>query len=134
MKAVLDTNVVISGLFFGGAPRRLLDLVAEGGLELVLCASILDEYHRTYERLATGHPALQTRNPVTDLLACATLVPDPGQEASITRDPDDDKFLLCARAAGAVVVSGDADLLVASGWEGVEVLTPRAFLDRLGAV
>jgi len=46
-------------------------------------------------------------------------------------DPDDDKFMRCARAAGAVVVSGDRDLLEASGWSAVEVLTPRGFPERL---
>jgi putative PIN family toxin of toxin-antitoxin system len=131
VRAVLDTNVVVSGLFFGGVPRAILDLVAEGAFELVFSPAILDEYQRTYARLATRHPELQARPPVLDLLAYGTFVPDRDEEATITRDPDDDKFLLCARDARAVVVSGDRDLLDASGWAGVQVLTPRAFLDHL---
>ncbi len=133
MRVVVDTNVVISGLFFGGVPRHVLDLVAEGAFELVLSPKILEEYHRTYDRLATGHPDLQTRHPLTALLAYAALIPDPSKEGAITRDAEDDKFLLCARATGAVVVSGDRDLLEASGWADVQVLTPRTFLDQLCA-
>lgn len=133
MRVVLDTNVVASGLFFGGVPRAVLDRVADGAVELVLSPAILDEYQRTYARLATGHPELQARHPLLDLLAYGTLVPDPAAEAAVTRDPDDDKFLRCARDVGAVVVSGDRHLLDASGWAGVQVLTPRAFMDHLAA-
>jgi predicted nucleic acid-binding protein len=49
----------------------------------------------------------------------------------VCSDPDDDKFLACAVAAGApVVVSGDAALLKVSGWNGIDVLKPRTFVDR----
>ena len=131
MRAVLDTNVVVSGLFFGGVPRAILDLVADGAFEFVLSPAILDEYDRTYDRLAAGHPELHRRHPLLELLAYGTLVPDPAAQPTITRDAEDDKFMLCARDAGAVVVSGDGHLLEVSGWEGVRVLTPRAFLNHL---
>ena len=46
-------------------------------------------------------------------------------------DPDDDKFLACALAAGiSVIVSGDKRLRAVSGWNGIEILTPRQFIDR----
>jgi uncharacterized protein len=131
VRAVLDTNVVVSGLFFGGVPRTILDLLARGAFELALSPAILEEYQRVYERLASQHPDLQSFQPVLEVLAYGNLLPDPDVEISITRDPDDDKFLVCARSAEAVVVSGDRDLLDASGWAGVEVLTPRAFLTLL---
>ncbi len=130
MRAVLDTNVVASGLFFGGVPRAILDLIADGAFELVLCPAIFDEYQRTYDRLATGNPELEGRQPLIDLLAYGIVLPDPELQPTITQDPDDDKFLLCARDARAVVVSGDRHLLDASGWSGVQVLTPRLFLDQ----
>ena len=44
---------------------------------------------------------------------------------------DDDKFLACALASGAgTIVSGDKHLLSVSGYRGIEVLRPRAFVDR----
>jgi len=134
VRAVLDTNVVISGLFFGGVPRAILDLLVDGAFELILTPGILDEYLRTYERMATQHPELQTWQPLFGLLAYGTLLPDPEWRSAITQDPDDDQFLLCARDAGAVVVSGDRHLREASGWEGVRVLAPRAFLDLLSSM
>jgi predicted nucleic acid-binding protein len=49
----------------------------------------------------------------------------------VSRDPDDDKFLACALAASApVVVSGDRDLQTLGSWQGVRVLSPRAFADE----
>ena len=133
MKAVLDTNVVASGLFFGGVPRRILDPLSQGAFELILSPAILEEYQQVYARLASRHPELQSRQPVLELLAYGTLLPDAEVEDTVTRDPDDDKFLLCARSAEAIVVSGDRDLLDASGWACVQVITPRGFLDRLTA-
>jgi predicted nucleic acid-binding protein len=52
VKAILDTNVVISGIFFGGVPRAVLEAWAEGRFELCLSPSIFDEYVRTCDRLA----------------------------------------------------------------------------------
>jgi predicted nucleic acid-binding protein len=49
----------------------------------------------------------------------------------VSDDPDDDKFLACARSAGVpIVVSGDKHLLEVSGWESIDVLKPRQFVDR----
>jgi predicted nucleic acid-binding protein len=60
-------------------------------------------------------------------------VPDIDSSLSITSDPDDDKFMLCAHDQGAVIVSGDQHLLDATGWEGVRVMTPHGFLEFLGS-
>lgn len=131
MKAVLDTNVVVSGIFFGGVPRRVLDAWGEARFELVLSPSIFDEYLRTCDRLSASRPGLEYRELLATLAGHSTLVPDATTEESITEDPDDDKFMLCGVHTGAVVVSGDTHLIAASGWEGVQVLRPRAFLDLL---
>jgi len=49
----------------------------------------------------------------------------------VSEDPDDDVFLACAAAAGAqIVISGDKHLRRVSGWNGIQVLTPRQFFDR----
>ncbi|HEY5732073.1 MAG TPA: hypothetical protein VIS72_18660 [Anaerolineales bacterium] len=49
----------------------------------------------------------------------------------ICEDPDDDKFFACALAGGSkIIISGDKYLLKVSGYEGIEVLKPRDFMDR----
>jgi uncharacterized protein len=46
-------------------------------------------------------------------------------------DPDDDKFLACALAgAASIVISGDSELRAVSGWRGIVVLSPRAFVQQ----
>lgn len=133
MRVLLDTNVLVSGIFFGGRPRDILNAWAEDRFELVLSPEIYDEYLRVCERLGEKRPSLTYQAILARLVGSATLLPDPEGEAPITSDPDDDKFMRCALHAEAVVVSGDSDLLQASGWEGVEVLTPTAFLASLSA-
>lgn len=131
MKAILDTNVLVSGVFFGGMPRAVVDAWAEGRFELVLSPSIIDEYTRTCDRLAASYPGLEYESILAMVIGHGTLVPDINSPEPITADPDDDKFLLCARGTEAIVVSGDHHLLTASGWEGVTVMKPRAFLAHL---
>lgn len=68
---------------------------------------------------------------VEALRAGATLAQDPSGTEPITRDPKDDYLVRLARASGAdVLVSGDSDLLEAEV-DDVDILTPRAFIDRL---
>ena len=131
MKAVLDTNVLVSGVFFGGVPGQLLEEWADGRFELLLTPLIFEEYQQVMVRIGAKRPGLQFRATLNALLGNATLIPDAEPGDPITVDPDDDKFMRAAKAADAIVVSGDTDLTDQDGWEGVEVLTPRQFLDRL---
>jgi putative PIN family toxin of toxin-antitoxin system len=133
VKAILDTNVVISGIFFGGVPQAVLEAWAEGRFELCLSPSIFDEYVRTCDRLAETYPGLEYLEALATLIGNGTLIADSDETARITADPDDDKFMACAKSCAAIVVSGDQHMLDASGWEGVEVLKPKDFLARLSA-
>ena len=58
MRVVLDTNIVISGAFFGGRPRALLEAWNDGRFELLISPSIADEYVRTLNRIGGSHPGI----------------------------------------------------------------------------
>ncbi|MFC1575399.1 putative toxin-antitoxin system toxin component, PIN family [Gemmatimonadota bacterium] len=131
MKVILDTNVLISGIFFGGQPRAVLDAWAEGWFELLVSPSIFDEYVRTCDRLAASHQGLEYHSVLATIIGRGHLVPDILPSGSVTNDPDDDKFMLCARANAAMIVSGDKHLLDVSGWQGVRVMRPHDFLAYL---
>lgn len=131
MKVVLDTNVLISGIFFGGLPRRVLDAWATQRFELLVSPSIFDEYVRTCDRLSASQEGLEYQSVLASIIGHGTLVPDCLSSGPITDDPDDDKFMLCALGHGAIIVSGDQHLLDASGWEGVRVMKPHDFLAHL---
>jgi putative PIN family toxin of toxin-antitoxin system len=130
MRVVLDTNVFVSGVFFGGLPGRTLESWRDGKLEIVVSPQIIEEYVRVGEGLAARFPGVDL-DPALDLVAAsATLVPAPSLSEPASRDPDDDKFLACAVAARAeVVVSGDRDLLVVSPYGRISVLRPRDFVN-----
>jgi len=133
VKVVLDTNVLLSAIFFGGIPGRLLAAWQSGEVTLVLSPDIFDEYRRVGQELSERYPELGgTLEPVLALLVMnATIVDVPPLDSGVSHDPDDDKFLACARASCAdVVVSGDKHLLQVSGWQGIKVLTPRQFYER----
>lgn len=133
MKVVLDTNVVVSGVFFGGVPGRILSAWSAGQFVLVLSPAILEEYRRVGHELGVRYPDVNAAfEPVLTLITMNAMIVDaPVLTESVSQDPDDDMFLAAALAAQApCVVSGDRDLLQVSGWRGFEVLTPRQFLDR----
>lgn len=133
MKVVLDTNVLMSGIFFGGLPGRLLEIWTTGGIQLVLSPVIFAEYRRVGSELAARYPQrAEALTPVLALIAMnATLIDAPPLVERVSTDPDDDSFLAVALAAKVpVVVSGDRGLLAVSGWRDIAVLTPRQFADQ----
>lgn len=133
MRVVLDTNVVISGVFFGGVPGRILSAWSAGQFVLALSPAILEEYRRVAHELGRRYPGVSTTfEPVLTLIAMNAIIVDaPPLTIPVSDDPDDDMFLAAAVAAQtAVVVSGDQDLRRVSGWRGIEVLTPRQFADQ----
>ena len=137
MRVVLDTNVVVSGLIFGGTPGRILASWAEGGFALVVSPEVLDEYRRVGRELAAGRAAMeQALDSLLALVAVHAIVVNARPlSPGVCEDPEDDKFLAAARAgAASCVVSGDKHLLRVSVWESIDILKPRQFADRyLGA-
>jgi len=130
VRIILDTNVVISGIFFAGTPYQILKAWREGKLKLVISEEILAEYRRVDETLALQFPPIDLW-PILDMLRANSEVisvkclPEP-----VCDDPADDKFLACALAGECkLIVSGDKHLLKASGFRGIKVLTPREFVN-----
>jgi len=131
VNVVLDTNVLVSGVFFGGVPGRILEAWKNNALTLIVSPPILEEYRRVGALLAAEYEGVDLE-PVLTLVAIHALVVEPATlPVRVCDDRDDEKFIACAAAGGArVVVSGDKGLRKASGWHGIEVLTPRTFVDR----
>jgi len=132
VKVVLDTNVFVSGVFFGGLPGRVLAAWQDGKAEVVLSHEIIEEYVRVGRELSDRYPHVDLEPALHLLAVSTTLVDSSDLPEPVSRDPDDDKFLACALAAGAdCVVSGDRDLLEVSSYQGVVVMSPRGFVERV---
>lgn len=135
IRAVLDTNVVISALLFSGPPSQLVSAWQSSRLRPVVSASILDEYIRVLAYPKFELTPAEIRSVIEEELlpfiesvkVLDTPVPD-------VRDPDNAKFITCALTAGVRwIVSGDDDLLSLHHIQSVEVISVTAFLQLLKA-
>ena len=130
MRVVLDTNVFVSGVFFSGPPARILEAWRDGRVVLVVSAEILIEYRRVGQKLAEKERLLDLELWLALLVAEAEVVRAPALSESVCRDADDDKFIACAIAGECkIIVSGDSLLRQVSGYRGIQVVTPRSFVD-----
>lgn len=130
MRVILDTNVFVSGIFFTGPPHQILKAWRNGELTLVISAEILEEYQRVSAALTEQFPAIDLKPVVEFIMVHAEMVAAPPLLEPVCTDPDDDKFLACAVTGNArLIVSGDKHLLQVSGYQGVQVLKPRQFVD-----
>src|SRR5579863_4440026 len=111
MRIVVDTNVIVSALIFGGLPRRVLDLAAQGVCQLYFSAPIQNEVERVLEE-KFGWSRDQIRARVGTVFSWGTSVHPLMSLAVIKDDPDDNRILECAVEAEAqAIISGDRDLV-----------------------
>ena len=112
MKVVLDTNVLISGIFFSGPPSEILKSWRKGYIQLTLSPEIVDEYVRVVRILADDFPDIEISSILTLILTNSELVQVSPFPVQVCEDQDDDKFLACALAGKcSVIISGDKHLL-----------------------
>lgn len=138
LKAVLDTNVLVSGLISDqGPPRQLVDAWLDGRYILVTSLYQVEElnhvlsYPRIARRLVLEEADLEMI--LAALLSQAQVVAGELQLPGVTRDPKDDPLVACAVEGGAdYLVSGDQDLLVLGKYENTRVVTAREFVELLG--
>ncbi len=133
MRVVLDTNVIISALMFGGTPQKVLDLIRVFELELILSPFILEEVDEVLKKKFQW-PASQ-RYRVQELLRQqATIVTPTTIPKKIKACKADNQILACAEATDAdVLVTGDKKhLLPLKKWKGTRITDPSEFLELLG--
>ena len=132
MRAVLDTNVVMSAIFFGGVPLDVLTAWHNGEFELIVSDAVMSEYREIAERMKARFPMIAPERWLSYIESLATMVSAAPLVGQVCEDADDDVFLACAVAADAkIVCSGDKHLLACNGWNDIEVLTPRMFYNLL---
>ena len=131
LKVVLDTNVLVSALLFGGELTKIAGFWRKGMISPLLTRETFQEFRRVLE-----YPKFAlTRNEIAlfleeEILPFFTVVEVKEMTKRVCRDPDDDKFIACA-LAGKVdyLISGDADLLTLKSYETIKITTPSQFLE-----
>lgn len=130
MRIVVDTNVLISGVFFGGFPRKILTSIVNQ--KVIACATteIINEYEEIVQEMIDRKQGHIDKSILTPLIKAMEVI-DPITHIEICRDPDDNKFLECAKDSHAIyIVSGDKDLLIIKEYENIQIVTAKDFCEK----
>ncbi len=134
LKVVLDTNVLVSALHFGGKPRTIM-VYAHGRttyrFDLFLSPFILNELSRILsEKFFWSVPRLERATQI--LVKWGDVVSTRKSISVIAAHNDDNRILECAvKAQANLIVSGDKHLLNLKEYEGIKIMTPAQFLKIL---
>ena len=130
MRIVVDTNVVISGMFFGGNPRKIIESIVDGDIAAFATTEIIDEYMEIIESMIERKQGSFNQRVFSPLFSALNII-NSETKIEISRDPDDDKFIECAVDAKALyIVSGDKDLLDISEYKDIQIITAKEFCDK----
>lgn len=131
MKVVIDTNVLISGVFFSGPPFQILKAWRDNQISIVISPEILYEYESVLKIIGKKFPNIDVNSFLNLLKMNTVLISVPKRRSAISADKDDDKFIYCAIAGKVkIIISGDKHLKDVSGYKGIIVESPRAFCDK----
>jgi len=129
IRAVLDTNVIVSALVFGGTPRTILERAEVRGYGWFYSEPIQAEVRVVLDRKFGWRPEM-LRDVLTRLWSIGELVRPTISVQAVVEDPDDDRVLECALASRAdFIVSGDHHLLAVGNYEGTAIVSPRRFIE-----
>lgn len=134
LKVVIDTNVAVSGLLWGGVPNEILKLARDGFIEVCTTKTIIEEFIKVL-----GYPKFQKR--LTDLNLSIEEVVDYYEdivslykENAITdivkEDDSDNRFIEAAIDSNSnIIISGDDHLLDIKEYKSIMILRPKEFLE-----
>jgi len=127
VKVLLDTNVLISALGFGGKPRQILTLVLEKKVKAVTSSILLAEFHevinKKFPKLAPQLLLIETK------IKKIFLIVHPKVSLDVVRDKDDNRVLEAAiQGKCHYIITGDIDLLTLKMYQGIKIVTPEVFL------
>lgn len=133
MRVVADTNTVLSGLFWHGPPRMVLDAARLGAIRLYTSPLLLEEIEDVLSRKKFSarlvRAGLNSKDILAGYAALATVATSPRHRQVVLDDPDDDEVIACAvNARASVIVSGDAHLLRIGFFEGISILSAAEFV------
>jgi len=135
IRMVVDTNVIISGLLFGGIPGKIIEATKQNDTQLLISSDIVNEFIKVL-----SYPKFELAEDDINYLLYQVLLPHSEivsevtqEEVIVHQDPSDDKFLLCSLNGEAdYLISGDAHLTSLGKYQGTVIVTSSAFIEKLG--
>ena len=130
LRVVVDTNVYISAIFWGGKPRHVIDLGRDGKIQIFTSEDIEQEI---LDKLMTkfGLNSEEAGRVMADFSTFTKPIRISSRINVVKDDPDDDKFIECAMECDAeFIISGDMHLLNMKKYEGIDIINAATFLKR----
>ncbi len=133
VRAVFDNNVLVRAALLAGVPRKAFDKLLEVGSALVsvpILIELADVLNRPkFDAYVTRDERMRF---MVSFLKVAEMI-EINEQFTVCRDPKDNKLLdLAVSGNASFLVTGDKDLLVLNPFRGIEIVTPRKFLEKLG--
>jgi uncharacterized protein len=131
VRVVLDTNTLVSGVFWGRIPYKILENWISDRFELIISEEILKEYERVLLRISKGK-----RDQIISrwllLITGNYYIINVKKKYHLSSDPDDDKFIECAVSGNAqYIVSGDSHLIGLKSVMNITILSAAEFLKMI---
>lgn len=131
IKAVLDTNILISALFWRGAPHKIFLKLLQGEFLNFISLEILEEL-KTKLSLKFKLPDAKVNEFLEIVVFSSKVVESKEKLLVVKKDSSDNKIIECAKEAFAsFIVSGDKHLLDMKGYNGIKIISPDIFLKAI---
>lgn len=116
--------------FFGGLPRKILSAAVTKKITACATAEIINEYEEIVLEMIDRKQGHINKTILVPLINAMEII-EPHSRIEICRDPDDDKFIECAKDSRALhIVSGDKDLLVIEKYESIQIISAKDFCEK----
>lgn len=135
MKVVLDTNIWVSAVIWGGVPDEIVQLAEQGRITIAMSQELLDELEGTFNKtkLQPKLKALGLTGSTVIALIRSSVILYPIDELNVPelRDPDDTMVFATAIASQAdAIITGDMDLRVLAENQGIKIMAAQDFIQQ----
>ena len=131
LKVVLDTNIYLSAILFGGKPRKIISLAKDKKIDVIVSPKILLEVsNKLHSKF--GWNEEQVKQVIKAIGKIASVVEPSKKLVIVKSDPSDNKILECAVDSKATfIVTGDKHLLDIGKYKKITILSPEKFLNKV---
>ena len=131
IRVLLDTNILISALGFGGIPKKVFLLALEKKIQAVTSPILLAELR---EVISKKFPKLSPYLATTEkIIKKSFIIVQPRATINILKDTDDDRVLEAALEGKCnFIITGDKELLELGIFKNIEILPASKFLEKFG--
>jgi putative PIN family toxin of toxin-antitoxin system len=134
MTVVIDTNVVLSAILFGGKPKQVLEMALSGSIQLVISESLVIELQGVLQRPKFELSAQLVQTIVSEYASIACWIEPSEHFKVVVDDPSDNFFIDCAVAAKAdYLITGDRHLLNLGTFKTIKIVSVETFIDILSS-